>query len=206
VSAARRKFASACYTLCRAIAWKTRRLAVLLRCDGCRIHPTARIARGALIQVTDGGRLHIGAHVFLGANVQLIARGGSVRLGDDTFVGPGSVIVAQASIDIGRDCLIGEYVTIRDQDHAVDGGDPIRTAGFLTAPVRIGDNVWLGAKSSVLRGSEIGDGAAVGAHALVSGRLQANCVARGVPAQSVRTRAGARGGGPDPSVHASEEW
>jgi acetyltransferase-like isoleucine patch superfamily enzyme len=54
-------------------------------------------------------------------------------------------------------------------------------------PVTIGSDAWLGAKVTVLRGATIGDGAVVGANAVVRGLVPARSVAVGIPARVVRT-------------------
>ena len=87
------------------------------------------------------------------------------------------------------DCLIGELVSIRDHDHAFDRTDtPILDQGRRTAPVVIGDDVWVGAKATITAGVTIGPGTVVGAHAVVTHDLPAGCVAVGVPARVVRRR------------------
>ena len=58
----------------------------------------------------------------------------------------------------------------------------------MTAPVRIGPDVWLGRSVSVLRGVDIGQGSVVGAHAVVTRDLPPFSIAVGVPARVVRSR------------------
>ncbi len=99
------------------------------------------------------------------------------------------VLTCKLGIDIGNDALIAEYVTIRDQNHRFPMGTRIREAGFDCAPVSIGNDVWIAAKSSVLKGARIGSGAVVGAHSLVlGGGVLENTVVAGVPARFVRER------------------
>lgn len=138
------------------------------------------------LSATDGGSIELGARVSLGNCVQIVARSGSVFVGDDVHIGDGSIVVSQECIRIGPDTLIAEYVVIRDQDHDTRTR-PIRTSGFLTSPIHIGRDVWIGAKATVLRGSIIGDGAVVGAHALVKGNIPSGALAVGVPAKVVRS-------------------
>ncbi len=64
----------------------------------------------------------------------------------------------------------------------------MRLQGEDVAPVRIGNSVWLGAKVTVLKGVSIGDGAIVGANAVVSSDLPPGAVAVGVPARVMRIR------------------
>ena len=98
---------------------------------------------------------------------------------------PGSIIVSVANIQIGRDTLVAEYVVIRDQDHSLVSR-PIKSAGFHTGAILIGDDCWLGAKVTVLRGSTIGNGAVIGAHSLVRGNMPPNTLAVGCPATVIR--------------------
>ena len=162
-----------------------------LKLARARLNPAISLApgvfldQGVKLRATDGGRIVLGRNVSVGRFSRIIASGGSIEIGDDALVSDGCIIVAQAAIMIGADTQIAEYVTIRDQDHNLSAR-PIRTSGFATAPVRIGRNVWLGAKASVLRGATIGDGAVIGAHALVRGVIPANCIAAGVPARVMR--------------------
>lgn len=121
----------------------------------------------------------------ISANVLLQSRG-RLLVGPGAFIGQGSVIVAREEITIGRDALIAEYVTIRDQDHVFGGPLPTARNGFSTAPVRIGDNVWLGAKVTILKGVSIGHNVVVGANSVVTSDLPDNVVAVGTPARVVR--------------------
>jgi len=65
---------------------------------------------------------------------------------------------------------------------------PIKDQGIVKSPVRIGPDVWLGAKVTVLRGVTVGRGCVVAANAVVNRDLPAFSVAVGVPARVVRDR------------------
>jgi hypothetical protein len=65
----------------------------------------------------------------------------------------------------------------------------IREQGVVVAPVRIGRNVWIGSKATVLKGVSIGDNAVIGANAVVTRDIPANAVAAGIPARVLRMRA-----------------
>jgi acetyltransferase-like isoleucine patch superfamily enzyme len=93
------------------------------------------------------------------------------------------LVTAVHSCEIGDDVLIAEYVVIRDQDHSTITR-PISSAGFVSAPVRIGHDVWLGAKATILKGVTIGDGCVVGAHALVRSDAPRYSLVIGVPARA----------------------
>lgn len=146
------------------------------------------LGRGVLIQVTDGGTLRVDRGVAIGACTAIQVRCGSVSIGEHTFIGHGCTIFAGGSISIGAKVLLAEYVALHDQDHRVDTLQAIADAGSECEPIIIGEGVWLGAKVSVLRGACIGDGAVIGAHALVTGNIPERAIAVGIPARVKRFR------------------
>jgi acetyltransferase-like isoleucine patch superfamily enzyme len=145
--------------------------------------------RGVRLKATDGGAIHLGPNVSVGRNVTIIAKNADITIEENTFVGESCIVVANSGIAVGADCLIGERVTIRDQDHGLElASGPFRMQRSTSTPVRIGDNVWLGANAVVLKGTSIGDDSVVGASAVVTRDVPNSCVALGIPARSqVRT-------------------
>ncbi len=105
-------------------------------------------------------------------------------------INAGCVLVSYARITIGDDCLIGEYVSIRDANHGLSVGVPMRLQAHRSAPVTIGRNVWIGRGSVVLKGVTIGDGAVVAANSVVSRDVPADAIVVGAPAKLIRMRAG----------------
>ncbi|MDT7537998.1 MAG: hypothetical protein QOI82_1583 [Actinomycetota bacterium] len=146
------------------------------------------VGRGLRLLSEDGGQVRIGADCVLDRGLD-IACHGSLSIGPRTIVGHHCTIAANESISIGRDCLIAELVSIRDHDHASDRLDiPIRDQGHVSAPVTIGDGVWLGSHVVVTRGVTIGEHTIVGAGAVVTSDLPAYVVAAGVPARVIKRR------------------
>ena len=85
-------------------------------------------------------------------------------------------------IIIGNGVSIGHNVLILTNTHEM--GTAYRRAGDLvTRPVRIGSGVWLGARSTVLPGITIGEGAVVAAGAMVTKDVPPHTVVAGVPAK-----------------------
>jgi acetyltransferase-like isoleucine patch superfamily enzyme len=98
----------------------------------------------------------------------------------------GATLIAQQRIELGDRVLCGANVLICDGDHhPLDA--TLRAAGEpgATAPVLIGDDVWLGMNVVVLKGVTIGAGAVIAANALVSSDIPAGAIAAGVPAKVV---------------------
>ena len=116
----------------------------------------------AFIEVKDGARLTI--------------KGGG------GYASRGVQIECTDSIAIGSGAAIGPDVIIRDSDgHPLT--DPLHRR---SAPVVIGDRVWIGARAMILKGVTMGDGAIVAAGAVVTQDVPVRCVVAGVPARVVR--------------------
>jgi acetyltransferase-like isoleucine patch superfamily enzyme len=130
--------------------------------------------------------VEIGARTVVDVGGCVIARSGVLSIGPDSYVGRGSVITAIERVVIGRDALIAEHVTIRDQDHDYTHKRPYRLAGMKVSSINIGDNVWIGAKATITRGVTIGSNAVIGANSVVTHDVPANAVVAGVPAKLVR--------------------
>ena len=163
-----------------------RRVLLGLAYPGLSFGSGVTLGRGIRIRVTDGGSCQIGARTAIEPGCLLIAKGGELTIGPDGFIGQGSVIVCCSGIAIGPDALIGEQVTIRDQDHrTADQDSPYRTQGMETEPIAIGGNVWLGAGVCVLKGVAIGDNAVIGAGAVVTHDIPDGTRAAGVPARPI---------------------
>lgn len=93
-------------------------------------------------------------------------------------------------IRIGDMCLIGANVTIADTDfHAISpsgrryNNDP---RAISCSPVLIGDNVFLGTGTIVLKGVRIGDNSIIGAGSVVTADIPPNSIAAGNPARVLR--------------------
>jgi len=150
-----------------------------------------QIGAGVRLSVTDAGRLSLASPCDIDRGATLIVKYGQIRIGPRSYIGVGSVICARDAISIGSDCLIAEHVTIRDQDHRFGPGVITRHAGFTTAPINIGDNVWVGAKTTITKGVTIGNNTVIGANSVVSKDIPANTVAAGSPARVIRKIDGA---------------
>lgn len=141
---------------------------------------------GLSIYIMGCGRIHLGKKTFLGRNVELLARDAIVSIGDGTTINSYSRIVSFDRVTVGKRCAIAQFVCIVDHDHryAKNG----RMNGYVTAPISIGNDVWIGDKAIILKGVTIGDGAVIGAHAVVNIDVPPNCIAVGVPAKIVSHR------------------
>jgi acetyltransferase-like isoleucine patch superfamily enzyme len=155
------------------------------------------LGRGVEIVARRGyGRVVLGRWVHLGDRCSLRAHEGTLRIGDKTVLGREDTLNCYLDLEIGPRCLVADWVYVGDFDHRYDDLDvPVKDQGIVKTPVRIGADVWIGVKASVLRGAQIGDGCVVGAHAVVKGTHPAGAVLAGVPARVLRMRGVTDGAG-----------
>lgn len=114
---------------------------------------------------------------------------GQLVMGSGNYFNKNIKIVCFDKIEIGNHCLFADSVHLYDHDHRFDRLDIlIKDQGYTTAPIKIGNNVWLGAKVTVLKGVTIGDGVVVGANSVVTSDLPANSVCGGIPAKVIKIR------------------
>ncbi|MGZ4552422.1 MAG: acyltransferase, partial [Mycobacteriaceae bacterium] len=114
---------------------------------------------------------------------------GSLRIGDKVVFGKDNVVNAYLDIEIGASTLVADWVYICDFDHIyADVTMPIKDQGIVKSPVRIGPDCWIATKVTVLRGTRVGRGCVLGAHAVVKGDVPDGSIAVGTPARVVRNR------------------
>ena len=169
------------------------------------------------VAIESGVRLRFANHITLGKGTYLDhgtylhACPNGIQIGANTMVMHGAVLhvynfrdLPNAGINLGRDCLIGEYSVIRGQG-GVTVGDRVYTSPFtqiiavnhvfddptkpfidqgITAQgIVIEDDVWIGAGAVITDGVRIGNGAVVAAGAVVTKDVPPHTVVGGVPAR-----------------------
>lgn len=174
----------------RARAAKAATYASSVALAGLYLRRATEVGRGVRVvgrpRISNHGRLVLGDGCVLRSTVVsvelVVASGAVLTLGPDVVVNSGSSIAATRSIAVGARVLIGPQVIINDSSYH-DVYD--RSLVPEPAPVVIEDDVWIGARATVLPGLRIGRGAIVMGHALVTRDVAAFSIVSGVPATLV---------------------
>lgn len=176
---------------------------VSCRLQGCRVGNDLRTTGQIRVKARSTGDIIIGDHVRLlagwrsnrvGLSSPVVLHtweGGRIEIGD--FTGASAVVISSRSgVKIGKHCNIGGNVRIFDHDfHALDAEvrrGPRGCDDCATKPITIGDDVFIGAQSIILKGVTIGDRAVIGAGSVVTKDVPADCIAAGNPAVMVKCR------------------
>jgi acetyltransferase-like isoleucine patch superfamily enzyme len=115
-----------------------------------------------------------------------------VEIGPLVAVGPHAAVwggVTTAWARVGAEAQLGPGALVVAGNHRVDGDGPVRRLGFDDADVTIGAGAWVGANAIVIA-CHVGEGAVIGAGAVVTHDVPAGAVVAGVPARLLRQRDG----------------
>lgn len=133
-----------------------------------------------------GSEVHVGKHVLLEKGV-LFSTGENARIyiGDHTYLGDGSNILAVQEVSIGKGCAISWHVLFMDTSSHPFGnrGEVPRT---LIEPIKIEDHVWIGCRAVILKGVTVGEGAVVANNAVVTKDVPRRCLVGGNPARVIK--------------------
>lgn len=154
-----------------------------------------------------GGRVEIGADSIVGGAFIFESDAGLIRVGERTYIGPGTNMISRRQIEIGSDVTIGWGVYLYDHSsHSLDWRD--RAADITlqlanhrcnrslesgknwdtvkSAPIVVSDKAWIGFDAVVLKGVTIGEGAVVAARSMVTQNVPPWTVVAGNPAEVIR--------------------
>lgn len=163
-------------------------LKLCLTADGARVGKRLSVGRGVRVSTTRGARWEIGDRVTLGTGVILsVGKRADIIIGNDVRIMHYTLIGVESSMSIEDRAQIGEQCSIRDHDHDTSAFS-MQAAPVICSPVSIGEDSWIGRGVAVLKGSKVGNGAIVGANAVVRGDIPQNAIAVGIPARVVKSR------------------
>ncbi len=139
-------------------------------------------------------RSFVGRFVFdyCGYNVNIekganFGTGKGIKIGNNSGIGLNSYI--RGPLEIGNDLMMGPDVLILTVNHLFnDRNIPMRKQGSNVSPVKIQDDVWIGARVIILPGVTIGRGSVIGAGSVVTKDIPEYCIVAGNPARVIKER------------------
>jgi lipopolysaccharide O-acetyltransferase len=119
---------------------------------------------------------------------------GQIVIGEHVQFGDYVHVAAVESVIIGDHVLLASRIYISDHDHGNYGDDGVVTLPseiqdkrpLRSAPVKLGRNVWVGENVCILKGVEIGENSIIGAGAVVTKSMPADCIVVGSPGRVVK--------------------
>ena len=111
--------------------------------------------------------------------------GRHVHFGDRVYANFGLTLVDDTHIYVGSCTMFGPHVTVATAGHPIL--PELRRQNYqYNAPVRIGENCWIGAGAVLLPGVTVGDNVVIGAGSVVTKDIPSNVVAVGNPCRVLR--------------------
>lgn len=129
------------------------------------------------ITLDKGGKLEIGNGFKMRDGAKIRVRKGAVcKIGRNTSINCNNMIACHKRVIIGDDVQFSPNVQIYDHDHdfRVEGG--VKAGKYKTGTIEIGNNVWIGANTIILRGTKIGNDAVIAAGSIVKGEIPEGAV------------------------------
>jgi acetyltransferase-like isoleucine patch superfamily enzyme len=187
-------------------------VATLLRAKGIRVGKRFYIQGVPKIKIGGHAKdISIGRNVRIMGDVDLRNREqGSIRIGDDVTIDEGCRFIAAnnailtigngtriglctvfncgVNVSIGENVLISGFCYIQSSNHGIKSGYPIQSQPHTYGEINVGNNSWLGSHVTVLPGVSIGDGAVIGAKAVVTKEVFMDTIVAGIPAKVIGKR------------------
>jgi acetyltransferase-like isoleucine patch superfamily enzyme len=153
-----------------------------LRGNPCIIRNRGKITLGNgvfLNSYPDGELFRTGLRAYFHSSV--------IRIGDNCSLN-GTLIHSRNAVTIGDNCMFGPGVVILDNDSHNTSTDPeFRRQGKISeSPVNIGNNVWVGMRSIIMKGVHIGNNSIIAAGSIVTKNVPSDSLYGGNPAAFIK--------------------
>ena len=127
----------------------------------------------------------IGENCYIEPPLRANWGGKHVHFGDGVYANFNLTLVDDCEIIVGNHVMFGPNVTVSAGTHPIHP-ELRRKQAQYNLPIKIGNNVWIGANAVVLPGVSIGDNTVIGAGSVVTKNIPANVVAVGNPCRVLR--------------------
>ncbi|MDQ9022756.1 acyltransferase [Acinetobacter sichuanensis] len=145
------------------------------------------IESGVTIVVEKGALLEIGNNVFIGESVYIKCYGGQIKIGHDVSINSKSFLNGAGGLSIGSNTRIGTQSIMISSNHIFENETAlIKDQGTSREGISIGEDVWFGARVTVLDGVNITNRVVVGACSLVNKTITESGVVVGIPAKIIK--------------------
>ena len=138
-----------------------------------------------VITIMNNAQLIVGQNSMIHRGCKIVVHeGGILSIGDQTYINENTRIHCRKYIQIGNKCAIAWNTNILDTDlHTIHyaNGKTNNDSNIL-----IGNHVWIGANSTIVKGTTIDDNCIIGANSFVIGHLVSNYIYAGNPIQQKR--------------------
>ena len=155
--------------------------------DQVSIGKNVYIGDDVTIIVESGASLIIGDNSFIGESCYIKCFGGKVSIGQDVSINSKSFINGCGGVSIGDNTRIGTQSILIASNHKFGEPDLLVKDAITKQGVSLGQNIWLGARVTVLDGVTIADDSVIGACSLVSKPLSESGVYVGIPAKKIKS-------------------
>lgn len=129
------------------------------------------------LHIEQGGKIILYNNISTKKNVQFNSYGCSkITIGSNCFFNDNCRLDSHEFIEIGENCRFGPNVIIYDHDHDIKSLSEENFNHYITAPISIGKNSWIGAGCIILKGCSVGNNCVVGAGTVLTKSIPDNTI------------------------------
>ena len=149
----------------------------LIRFKQLRFSPIIKFDWTATLRLRPRSKMSFSKGVIVGSGTKLrVAAEGTFEVGEGSGFNTDCVVTCRDKIIIGKNVIIASNVSIYDHDHVYKTDKQFKQSGFVTNPIVIEDNVWLGCGVIILKGVTIGRGSVIAAGTVVTKDIPPNSI------------------------------
>lgn len=139
-----------------------------------KIPKLVKFSHKASLRIRHGGKIILGK-VSIGSGTAIrVTAGAEFSMGNGSGFNSNCIVTCREKILIGNNVLIGSGVSFYDHDHIYKTDKLMKHSGYITAPIIVEDNVWIGANVIILKGVKIESGSVIAAGTVVTKDIPAN--------------------------------